>query len=550
MNILKKHIGFIIIICLGLLPVLPLFHEGLPITHDGQDHVARIANFYLSLSEGNVIPRWAGNLNWGYGHPILMFLYPLPSYGASLFHFIGFSLVDSVKIIFGLSYILSGITMYLFIRNVFSEKAGILSAVLYMYAPYRFVDFYVRGAIGEHVAFIFTPFILYCTYKSAKSNSPIFLLLGGVSISGLLLSHNALALMFLPIIISYMAFLVIASKQRVRLFINYSLSLFIGFGLSSFFLIPAFFEGKYTLRDIVTGSGEYKAGFVHFTQFIIPSWSYGGSMELSKQIGIVQISAMLIATVVFFKAHTKKNTFLYALFCFTLLVSLFLTTPYANFIWEKITILQKFQFPWRLLSVVVLAAAVIPAFALITKKKSKRTIVFLVMICVCSIVFYYPYYQPRAYLIKDENFYLKIYESTTDTGESSPRWSVRFMEHEASKSAEIIEGSGEIIQEKRKTTQHDYVVKSYTDSVRIRENTLYFPNWEVYVDGIKTNIEFQDRLNRGLITYKLPEGEHKISVQFNDTKLRIVANLLTFLTIGLVFLMIIAYGIWRYINKA
>ena len=63
MNLLKKYWGFILIILLGVVPVLDLLHPGLPITHDGQDHVARIANFYASLTQGNLIPRWAGNLN-------------------------------------------------------------------------------------------------------------------------------------------------------------------------------------------------------------------------------------------------------------------------------------------------------------------------------------------------------------------------------------------------------------------------------------------------------------------------------------------------------
>src|SRR3990170_6949213 len=107
MRIYRIPWGVILIILISLIPLFDLFKPGLPITHDGQDHVARIANFYQNLSEGNIIPRWAGNLNWGYGHPILEFLYPLPSYLASLFHFFGFTLVDSVKIVFGTGFILS-----------------------------------------------------------------------------------------------------------------------------------------------------------------------------------------------------------------------------------------------------------------------------------------------------------------------------------------------------------------------------------------------------------------------------------------------------------
>ena len=76
----------------------------------------------------------------------------------------------------------------------------------------------------------------------------------------------------------------------------------------------------------------------------------------------------------------------------------------------------------------------------------------------------------------------------------------------------------------RSSTRHDYVITVPKGNARIRENTLYFPNWEVYVSGQKTEIEFQDRLNRGLITYYVPSGKNDVKIVFQDTKLRKVAN--------------------------
>src|SRR3989344_2058741 len=189
----------IFIVIISFLPLLPLLVPGLPVTHDGQDHVARIANFYQNLKEEVIVPRWAANLNWGYGHPTLMFLYPLPSYVSSVFHSFGFSLVDSVKLVFGLSFIASALTMYLWMKTAFGRTAGIFGALLYTFAPYRFVDIYVRGALGEHVAFIFPPLVFYGLLQLAKNNRSQA---GGViialSMAGLILSHNAVPLMVLP----------------------------------------------------------------------------------------------------------------------------------------------------------------------------------------------------------------------------------------------------------------------------------------------------------------------------------------------------------------
>src|SRR3990167_11183088 len=99
MRFLKSRgLPLFLVLSASLLPLLNLLTPGLPVTHDGIDHVARIANFYKNLEEGILIPRWAGNLNWGFGHPILMFLYPLPSYATSFFHFLGLNLIDSFKL--------------------------------------------------------------------------------------------------------------------------------------------------------------------------------------------------------------------------------------------------------------------------------------------------------------------------------------------------------------------------------------------------------------------------------------------------------------------
>src|SRR3989344_6610273 len=110
---LRKYFFFLLLLGISTIAIIDLFNPGVPLTHDGRDHVVRIANFYQGLTDGIFVPRWAGNLNWAYGHPILMFLYPLPSYVTSFFHALGFSFVDSTKLVFAVSYIASLLAMYL-----------------------------------------------------------------------------------------------------------------------------------------------------------------------------------------------------------------------------------------------------------------------------------------------------------------------------------------------------------------------------------------------------------------------------------------------------
>jgi len=539
------------LIIVAILPLLSLLTPGLPITHDGPDHVARIANFYASIQEGIVVPRWAANLNWGYGHPILMFLYPLSSYAASLFHLLGFSFVDSTKLVFAVGYIASTLAMYLWMRRMFGEKPAVVGALLYSFAPYRFVDLYVRGAIGEHMAFIFPPLVCYFLLRLSEEKSIRKNIIFGsglaLSFAGLMLAHNAIALMMIPIFILYGIYLLIfESTKKMQFIVSSKLSIIVGFGLSAFFWVPAFFEGKYTLRDIVT-AGEVLERFVPWTHFFYSPWNFGGTDMLSKSLGISSLFAILISFFLLKITHDKKNRLFIVVTVLLLVITLALMTSVSKPIWVALTILQKFQFPWRFLSVTTILVALIGSTAayLLEQKISKRLFSVL-FIGYCSLIIFSTVgmWHPKKYEVRNESAFTGIYMSTTDTGESSPIWSIRFMEHTPSASSEVIDGEATILQTFRSTTKHMYTMTA-TKPSRILENTLYFPGWNTYVDGKKTTMQFQDPNFRGLMTYDISPGDHEISIQFEDTKVRKLANMISVFSSCILAGLFIITKLWK-----
>ena len=148
-------------------------------------------------------------------------------------------------------------------------------------------------------------------------------------------------------------------------------------------------------------------------------------------------------------------------------------------------------------------------------------------------------WRSKAYDVKPEAYYSGIYNSTTDTGESSPVWSVRFMEHRPTAEYEVIEGQANIRVIERTTTKHSFVVEAITEA-RILDNTLYFPGWEVSVNGRKLDnvaeLIYQDPMYRGLMTFRVPAGESRVVVKFTDTKLRKVANILSIAGLAVIVL--------------
>lgn len=543
----KKYCLIIFLLAVSYIPVLDLFNKGYPDTHDIGEHLVRLTSFYHSLQEGIIVPRWAGNLNWGYGNPVLMFFYPLPSYFASFFHFIGFSFVDSIKIVYGLPFFFSGFFMYVWLKNFMEKIPALAGAILYMYAPYRFVDLYVRGAIGENMAFLFLPLVLYFLFKLSKirilSNSKtlLFLFCLSLSFSFLILSHNSMSLMFLPIIVVYAFYLTWQSNFSKRLTLLYLIGFLFGFGLSAFFWMPAFFEGKYTLRNIIT-KGEYSSRFVGLDNLLYGPWNYGISGQFTVQIGIANIFSILLFPVFLISSFLKKNKFLIFIVALILysFVAIFLMLKESNIVWERIMLLQNFQFPWRFLSVLVFTTSLFFALLLKTLNKRYQLIIFFIFITF-TLIISRNYWHAKRYFNKEVR-YSSVYDGTSDTGESEPIWSVRFMEKRAKAGVEVIEGKAEIKKKSRTSTVHEYKIKT-KERARIRENTLYFPGWKVYANGVSVPIEFQDPQNRGLITFFLDKGEYDLKVKFEDTKLRTFSNSISVLSI-------IAFVILLFLSQA
>jgi hypothetical protein len=214
--------------------------------------------------------------------------------------------------------------------------------------------------------------------------------------------------------------------------------------------------------------------------------------------------------------------------------TLFFMTADSQFIWEKLTILQKFQFPWRLLTLVVFFSAILLALVVNSFKNRLQLNVTLAVVSLL-LINNVNFWHARGYSDHPESYYASVYHGTTDTGESAPIWSVRFMENEPKRSTEIIDGDAVISEELRDSVTRVYVVSAKKDS-RVLENTLYFPGWKVRIDGQDAPVEFQDQRYRGLITYFVPEGKHRVQISFSETKLRIAADLISLVAIVILVL--------------
>lgn len=226
---MKKTYLLVLIIVLFSLPAArALFHSGFFPSQDGEWMVIRLSAFHQEFMSGQFPVRFASRLNHGFGYPVFNFLYPLPFYLGEFFYLFLGNFQNAIKAVFILSFLASGVFMYLWMREKAGDLGGIASALVYVYTPYRFLDVYARGSIGEATAFIFPPIIFWLIDRMRKRKRVgLSIMIGSLAYAALLTSHNVMGLLFTPVIFLYFLFSFFFTKSNRKLLITYYLLLYL-----------------------------------------------------------------------------------------------------------------------------------------------------------------------------------------------------------------------------------------------------------------------------------------------------------------------------------
>jgi 4-amino-4-deoxy-L-arabinose transferase-like glycosyltransferase len=83
--------------------------------------------------------------------------------------------------------------------------------------PYHFIDMHFRVTVAENLSFVFLPFILLAIKKIIENYSKKWLIALSLGFGLLILSHQAISVMFLPVMIAYSLFIWIRkTKKRIK----------------------------------------------------------------------------------------------------------------------------------------------------------------------------------------------------------------------------------------------------------------------------------------------------------------------------------------------
>ncbi|MDD5567428.1 MAG: 6-pyruvoyl-tetrahydropterin synthase-related protein [Patescibacteria group bacterium] len=588
MSFIRKHYqkAILLIVSAGilLLALWPLFHVGFPANHDGNLYLNWLYEFDQGIKDGQLQPRWAPDVWLGYGSPVFNFVQPGFYYLAEGFHLTGLNLINSVKATIILAVVLGYLFMYLFSRTLWKNNwAALLSATLFTWSPYHLGSIYLRGSLAELLAMAWWPLILFGLYRFVATLRLRNLLITAFGTAALMLSHNVLTIIFLPVAGAY---LLIIAWRRWRVITVSLVSMLLGAAWSAWFWLPAFIEKKYLNVELLfTGNRNYSDNFINLVQIISTEWK-----NYVFLIGLTGLVLIALALYTLLEAKGRRHEYgrriWFWLAIFT--VAVFMSSYSSCFIWEGIPFLRYFQFPWRWLALASLTTAVLGGAIVLYHKsihKYSAPIILSLGLIILTLIINSSYAYPEGYYrnlpdaeyrpfrerekqiqesVRSGNKTIQVFFFSEMPEFFSKQTSLigleKLLEKKLSEytialgqsddatidippKIEKVQGDVEILDAKINSARYQFELLAKEDSV-MQINSLWFPGWTATLDGKKIPIEIWSDL--GIMRVEIPQGTHNLDIVFKNTTSRQIGNMVSLA--GLIIMVILAVFI-KHINQ-
>ncbi|KKQ52141.1 hypothetical protein A2865_03330 [Candidatus Woesebacteria bacterium RIFCSPHIGHO2_01_FULL_39_17] len=540
----KKNFLFVLLLILIIPTFQALIRPGYFPMHDDMQAM-RLLQMDKCVKDRQIPCRWVPDMGFGYGYPQFNYYAPLPYYIMEIIHLLGFGFLDSVKAGFILSMITGAMGMYLLGSSLWGKAGGFISALIYTYAPYRAVDVFVRGAMGEVWAFALLPFVFWSVGKVFKGKK-ISVLYLALSFSALLTSHNISAILIIPFLLAWILLISFRNfKESPTQFMQRIYRISIGFvwgiGIASFFILPAWFEKNLVhVETLLSGYFNYINHFVSLNQLLFQTqWGYGTSEvgpydDLLLSVGLILWVLPLISLVLNLYLKKKPSS----LFVFLLILfgwfSLFMAHSKSSFFWNNIKILSFVQFPWRfLLFSTFFFSLAAGSIALAFKKGNKLGGVWMSFLIILLFFLYRNYFIPRIWIntTDQEKFSGESWQrqQTISIFDYLPVYAKMPPAAKASDEPVFISGEGDIKSGQGGSNWQNWEVEVLTEKATLQFGIFYFPLWTVRVGDKLIPINYDDDL--GAIKVDLNRGGQKVMLRLTNTPVRSFSNIVTLVSI-------------------
>ena len=479
------------------------------------------------------------NLCNNFGYSWNIFYSPLTAYMSVVLRIFNFSYVNCLKLCMFVIVLLSGLTMYkLTLRITKNKKLATLASIIYILAPYRITDMYIRTALAELASFIFIPIVFEGLYIIVNEEKKSYKLALGAA--GLILTHQVIAMY--TAIICFVYLIVFFKKLKSKTVLkNIGVNLLFCILMTSFYwvgLLQHYFSTSYEV--FVPGRMEreevlifYKA---KFSQLFITS----SEQTMIYAIGLLSVIGLVLTPIAYKKIPEEyKKTYMFFLITGIVLIGMTLKI----FPFEKLPqALTMLQFTFRLFTFTSFFFAFVVAtnFAILIKNFKTLDIVVLLTISILLLV---PYKSKLDFNLKDnEERLINGVRITENTGRvHAGMASMEYLPTKAFKNLKYIANRKDevIVLDNNEAVISDYTKQASNMNCKIsninKETTIelpyiYYLGYRVYADG--QEIKYTESDN-GFIQINIAK-DSQIKVKYlgtNEMLISYAVSIISFATI-------------------
>lgn len=536
----KEIINYILIIIASIIISIPLANKNLNIYRDdGIQHICRIIGTEQTLADKQFLPMIMSNLCNNFGYSWNIFYSPLTAYMSVVLRIFNFSYVNCLKLCMFVIVVLSGLTMYkLTLRITKNKKLATLASIIYILAPYRITDMYIRTALAELASFIFIPIVFEGLYIILNEEKKSYKLALGAA--GLILTHQVIAMYTAIICFAYLIvfFKKLKSKTVLK---NIGVNLSFCLLMTSFYwvgLLQHYFSTSYEV--FIPGRMEreevlifYKA---KFSQLFITS----SEQTMIYAIGLLSVIGLVLTPIAYKKVPEEyKKTYMFFLITGVILIGMTLSIFPFEELPQALTMLQ---FTFRLFTFTSFFFAFVVAtnFAILIKDFKTLDIVVLLTISILLLV---PYKSKLDFNLKDnEERLINGVRITENTGRvHAGMASMEYLPTKAFKNLKYIANRKDevMVLDNNQAVISDYTKQASNMNCKIsninKETTIelpyiYYLGYRVYANG--QEIKYTESDN-GFIQINIAK-DSQIKVKYlgtNEMLISYAVSIISFATI-------------------
>jgi hypothetical protein len=577
----KYLIILLALVCLCLSALHPFLQNQMPLTDDGTLHLYRIIALDDAIQQtGQLYPRYAPGLVYGYGAPLFNYFSPLAYYPSVLLHHLGLSYIQAWLGAMCFYIVLAAVGAYCLGAYWTNRTGGFIAAAAYVYAPYFLFDAVRRGTLTEVAALAVLPLVVWAFGRLRQQQTRGAWLLASGIFALFIPLHNIVTILGMILVLPYCALLWLSAAKKFRTFFLLLSAGIVGVLLTTFFWLPALGEtGNVKINAIAQN-----LNFVDVTQSLrplsdifIPTFT-ADPTQLQQPIPIVvgwiPVILAFITMVRFVVKRRNESPTLYAMerewggedkivywlfwLCLAITIVMILLnvdTPLSVWLWRTIPLLGYTQFAWRTLGIASLTLALIAGISIgIFSGRPQRIaptkiILFLPSMLLASLIIIYSFpwlvalYTPLpADSIVDAQNHERItgqlalssYSEYLPNSVEIPPDAEKFI-GQKNPFARLTPPAGVTIHEAQwRSTSVTLALTSVTP-VTLVFDWLYVPGWSAQFTNTPSSVlplSVKPSAPHGLVSVEIPTGEHILEIGLQNTPLQSLANGISLLAIS------------------